>query len=98
MATDWSKAPKDPEDVTDFTVDWSAQLKAGATISGATFAVASGDVVIEEEDNDNTTATVRLSAGTVALSPSIVNCHVVMSDGQERDLDGAVHIKERVTK
>jgi hypothetical protein len=39
---------------------------------------------------------VRLSGGTVAASPSVLNNHIVMSTGEELDVDIPLVIKERV--
>lgn len=97
MAISWAKAPKDPEDVADYTINWAAELGV-LTISSSVYSVVDGDVVIDDQDNDNTTATVRLSAGTVAQSPAILNNHIVLSDGQERDVNAQLPIKERIVK
>lgn len=97
MATSWKGAPKDPEDIIDYTVDWAADLGA-RTITDSVFTVASGDVVIVDSAWTDTTASVRLSGGTVAASPSQVNNHITLSTGEELDVTNALVIKERTTK
>lgn len=98
MATSWKDAPKDPEDVRDYAYDWSADMPAEVTIATSVWTVVSGDVTIVQDSHNNTVSTVRLGGGTVPGSPSVLNCHVVLSDGQELDVDNSLKIAERITK
>ncbi len=102
MATSWKDAPKDPQDVKDYGIDWSADLAAleggpNLTISESVWTVTAGDVVIEQQDHTDTLSVVRLSGGTVG-TPQTLNCHVTLSDGQELDADQPLTIKERINK
>ncbi len=98
MADNWKKAPKDPQDVRDYGVNWAADLPTGATITASAWTIVSGDVSIVEDDIPvpATGVVVRLGGGTVALSPSVLNNHITLSTGEELDLDIALPIKERV--
>lgn len=97
MALSWSKAPKDPGDVSDYTINWAADI-GDLTITSSEWSITTGDVVKVEDDNTDTTATIRVSGGTVATSPNTLHNHVILSDGQERDIDALLYIKERLIK
>lgn len=93
MATDWSGAPKDPQDVRDYGIDWSADIGA-ATIVASTWSIVSGTITIVLDDFETTATTVRLAGGTAGESVQLRN-HVILSDGQEADQTGTIDIQER---
>jgi hypothetical protein len=96
MATDWANAPKDPQAVRDYGIDWSADIGAN-TILASTWVIALGDVsgvVIVQDDHTTTTTTVRLSGGVVGSSVTITN-HVTLSNGEEDDQTGTIKIRDR---
>lgn len=97
MALSWKGAPKDPEDVRDYGVDWTAPLE-DRTIDSSTWLVKEGDVIVDDAIFDDHKTTVRFSGGTVASSPATITNHIVLDDGQELDLDCVLIIKERIIK
>lgn len=56
--------PRDPDEVLDYVVDWSARL-VDDTISTFEFEVEAGTSVIDSSSNTTTTTTVWLSGGAV---------------------------------
>jgi hypothetical protein len=55
--------PKAPNEVLDYTIDWSDFLAEGEAISASTFTAASG-ITKDSQSNSNNAATVWLSGGT----------------------------------
>lgn len=62
----------DAEDVTNFTIDWSAELDTGETISASTWTVDSG-ITQESESETTTTASIFVSGGTAGASYRLYN-------------------------
>lgn len=83
MAFDTWKAPKDPDAVRDFGINWAKDIGT-ATISSSEWTVVSGAAVVDSDIFDDTTTTARISGG-VDGSTCIFNNHIVLSDGQEDD-------------
>lgn len=83
---------KDPTSKVDYTWDWSSWLTGAETISDATFTAAG--VTASVGTHDTTTATTRVSGGTVG-TPGTVTCHIVTSTGQEEDWTFSFTIKEK---
>lgn len=63
--------PKDPQEVLSYTIDWSTWLAGGETISTSSWAA--DDLTVDSDTNDNTTTTVVVSAGTVAVAARVTN-------------------------
>ncbi len=76
--------PKDPDDVDDFTLDWTARLGTGETVSTFTATVLSGGVSISASSNTTTTTTARITGGTDG-TPATVRYRVVTSLGRQLD-------------
>lgn len=98
MATDWSQAPKDPQAIRDYAIDWTADLGT-ATIVGSTWAITMGGdgdapLIVVEDDFTDTLTRVRLSGGNVNTTVALTN-HIVMSDGEEDEQSGKIKIKDR---
>jgi hypothetical protein len=70
MSLSWPS--KDPGEVLDYQIDWSALLD-GDTIDASSFAVLSGSVVVDSDSIDNVTTTVWLSGGTLNETCTIEN-------------------------
>ncbi len=76
-------APKDPDEIRDYGVNWSPDLGT-KTIAGSTWSVVEGTVVIDVISNTTTTTTVRLSGGTLGETCSLLN-RVTLSNGERLD-------------
>lgn len=83
---------KDPNEVLDYQVDWTDRLETGETITTSTFTVASGDVVIDDEDLATPITTVWLSAGTEGTACVILN-RVVTNAGRTYDQSVKLRIR-----
>ena len=91
-------APKDPDEVLDYMVDWQDDddpcLEAGETISTSTFTIVTGTVVIDSQSNTDTTATVWLSGGAVGERCDVLN-RVTTSEGRTYDHTAKLRIRSR---
>jgi hypothetical protein len=84
--------PKDPDEVLDYTIDWSERLDSD-TISTSTFTFTTQAGLVKDSDSKTTTTTtVWLSAGTLGEQGEILN-RVVTSGG--RTMDQTVKLKLR---
>ena len=73
---------KDPDEVLDYQIDWTARL-AGDTISTSDWDVEAG-ITMNSESNTTTTATIWISGGTSGEDYTFTN-HIVTADGREED-------------
>ena len=62
---------KDPDDVLDYSIDWTARL-AGDTISSSIWIVPAG-ITKDSDSNTDSISTIWLSAGTVGQRYNITN-------------------------
>lgn len=92
MAKTWD-AVKDPDEIRDFGIDWSADLGA-LTISTSVWTVIEGTVVINSNIHDATSTTIRLSGGTLGETCLLTN-HVSLSDGQQLEQSGKLKIRAK---
>lgn len=87
---------KDPNEVLDYVVDWqdanSPVLVGGETITASLFEVTTGTVVIDSDTNDDTTATVWLSGGTIGEVCEVLN-RIVTSAGRVYDKTTRLRIR-----
>lgn len=75
--------PKDPSEVLDFVIDWSARLIAGDRISNSSFSVANGaNVAIVANSYSNTQTTVWLANGVAGRVARVTN-HVYTVAGRQ---------------
>lgn len=88
MALNWPD--KDPNEVLDFTIDWSETLGAD-TISSSSWIVPSG-ITEDSDTNTATTTTIWLSGGTEDERYSLVNRIVTLGG---RTFDQTVRIRVR---
>ena len=65
--------PKDPDSKLNYTMDWVDWLATGETISTSTWVVPAGITQEGTSTNDNTTATIVVSGGTVGVQYPLVN-------------------------
>lgn len=87
MALKWPD--KDPDEVLDYLVDWSARLSVGDAIASSTWIVPAGIVKDSDSFNDTTT-TIWLSGGTVGTTYDITNR--ITTDGA-RVMDQTMRLK-----
>ncbi len=85
--------PKDPDDIADYQVDWSARLEVGETIETSTFAVVLGSVTIDSQDFSGALTTVWLSGGEAGESCQIRN-RITTSGGRQWDATARLRIRE----
>jgi hypothetical protein len=76
------ETPKDPDEVLDYQIDWSAPL-AGDVITTSTWTVPTG-LVGGIEQNTNTTTTIWLSGGTLDQDYQVHN-RITTAAGRTRD-------------
>lgn len=76
---------KDPDKIADYSVDWSAHLDSGDTITTAVFTlVVAAGLVIDSQSGAGTKATVWLSGGTAGAVATILN-RVTTAAGRRYD-------------
>jgi hypothetical protein len=91
MALKWD--PKDPNEVLDYEIDWSARLKSGDTISAASWITPAG-ITVDSNSFTDTTVTVWLSGGTLNDVYTITS-RVVTSGGRTMDQSVQLKIKDK---
>jgi len=92
MSISWTPV-KDPDEVKDYSLDWSALLVADA-ISTSTWTLSSGvGLTIGVTSHTGTLSTVWLSGGTAGVNYELLN-RVVTTGG--RTYDQTVKLKVRV--
>ncbi|ATB03608.1 hypothetical protein CN100_01095 [Sinorhizobium meliloti] len=92
MALTWP-AIKDPNEVKDYSLDWSALLGASDTITSSTWSIDEGEgLMIDSDSHNGTETTIWLSAGSDGTNCSLVN-RVVTAGG--RTYDQTVRLKVR---
>lgn len=84
---------KDPDEVLDYTVDWSNWLATGETISTSTFTPDAG-ITKDSETNGNTAGTVWLSGGTAGESYSVTN-RITTTDSRTAERSFVIDVAER---
>lgn len=83
---------KDPDEVLDYLVDWTARLDLAENISTSAFTVVSGDVVIQTMSFTTKKSTVWLTGGTSGIS-CVLRCLITTTAG--RTYDEAVRLRVR---
>jgi hypothetical protein len=63
---------KDPDEVLDYTVNWSQRLQANETISSSDWIVDSG-ITEDKRSMSSTSATIWLSGGSTGTSYTLIN-------------------------
>jgi hypothetical protein len=94
---------KDPDEVTDFSVDWNRSaasaadgtgyLAAGETVTVSTWSVPTG-LSKGTDSKTTTTTTVWLSGGTLGEDYDVVN-HITTSQGRQADKTVRVKIRNQ---
>lgn len=84
--------PKDPDEVLDYKVDWTARL-AGDTITSSVWEVPTG-IIKNSDTNDSTSTTIWLSGGTLNATYALTN-RVVTAGGRTFDQTISISCRER---
>lgn len=83
---------KDPDEVLDYTIDWSARLDTGETITASTWVVPPG--ITKDSDTFASTATVIwLSGGTAGSTYALTN-RITTSDSRTMDMSVQLPVSE----
>jgi hypothetical protein len=90
MALSWPF--KDPDEVLDYEVDWTARLD-GDTISTSTWIVPSG-IVENSASHTSTTTTIWLAGGTLAATYEFLN-RITTAGGRTMDQTVKLKIKTK---
>lgn len=93
MPQNWNAAPKDPDAIRDYGMDWSADI-GDATIASSQWYIDEGTVTNVQASYTDTTTTIRVSGGTDGEIAKLRN-HVVLSNGEEDEFTGLLTIAER---
>jgi hypothetical protein len=87
--------PHDPNEVKDWSLDWSLVLETGETISTSTWSVALGaGLTIDSQSNTTTTTTVWLSGGTAGFTYELLN-RIVTNSSPARTYDQTMRLRCR---
>lgn len=84
---------KDPDAVLDYTVDWSAWLTTGDTITASSWTVEAG-LTKDTDANTDSAATVWLSGGTAGSDYQCTN-EIETADGRTDDRTITILVRER---
>lgn len=87
---------KDPGESITYTMDWTAALNDGATISTSTWTVPAGITKVTDGivTPGSVKTSVQLSGGTAGQVFGVTNT-IVTSDGETRERTGFVQVLER---
>lgn len=85
--------PKDPDEVLDYVIDWTARLGAD-TIVTSMWAIEDGTSVIDSNTFNGTSATVWLSGGAIGEKVLARN-RVVTTGGRTMDQTISIKIKAK---
>ena len=77
--------PKDPSDTRKVTIDWSAYLRTGATISAASTPTVPTGITCAATSFDSTSTTHTLTGGTAGEDYEI-EARISTSDGEQLDV------------
>lgn len=86
-------ARKDPDATLDYVWDWTAWLAENETISSVTWIVPDG-IDQDSTSNDDTTATIWLSGGTLGGTYEIT-CRITTNQGRIDDRSKRIIVKSR---
>lgn len=75
---------KDPNDILDYSIDWSQWLASGDFISTSTWTSTSSAIVLATNTNGTATTTIWASGGTAGEVYDIANI-IVTNDGRQEE-------------
>lgn len=88
---------KDPDEVLDYGINWLPELDAGVTIDSSQWAVSVGTLVIDSDEFDGNSTTVRLSGGTANLYYTLINT-VHTTAGETHEQVVILPVREKSTE
>lgn len=92
MTLSWNY--KDPNEVLDYDIDWSARLDTGDAIATSTWTVTAGALVIGSNSFSSKATKVWLSAGTADLTYYLTN-RITTTGGRTMDQTVKLRVKQR---
>lgn len=94
MASTWP--PKDPDEVLDYEMDWSARLAEDDAISISTWTIVGGgsEVVIDSDSKTLMTTTVWLSGGMRNRSYKLMN-HIETTGGRTHEQTATLLVRAK---
>ena len=91
MALKWDA--KDPDEVLDYLLDWSARIPNGDAIATSTWTVPSG-ITKDSDSHTETTTTIWLSGGTLDETYALTN-RITTTGGRTMDQTVSIKIKAK---
>lgn len=91
MAKRWTQ---DPDAVLDYTLDWTALLVAGDSVTATDFTTSPPDLSVLSQNNDGPLATVWLWQGNTGVTYN-VTCHITTAGGRQDDRTFKLFLKEK---
>jgi hypothetical protein len=85
---------KDPDDIDDFTLDWTNILASGESISTLAVSVISGGVTISSSSISTVYTTARVSGGT-AGTDAVIRYRITTSATRQLDESLTIHVETR---
>lgn len=89
---------KDPEEVLDYTLDWSEYLPAGDTVASATWTVPDGiteSTAPGHQHNVNGARTTIWLAGGSEPKDYLITCRIVSAQGRQADRTFEIAVRSR---
>ncbi len=86
--------PKDPDEVLDYQVDWSARLDTGEVITTSVFSIVAGTVTIDSQSFNGALSTVWLSGGTEGET-NVLSCEIETDEGRTYNESVRLRIRTR---
>lgn len=85
---------KDPNDVIDFGIDWTARLSGGDSINTSSWSVSPTGLTIDSNSKTSTTTTVWVSSGTAGVTYQLTN-RIITTQARQMDLSLSIKVQER---
>lgn len=89
-----SSYTKDPDATLDYSVDWSAQLDDGDTITASSWPEVDDGITVDSHEHTDTAAVVWVSGGTAGTTYALTN-RITTAGGRIDDRTIRLKIKER---
>lgn len=93
MSLKWAN-PKDPDDILDYSVNWTARLDTGDTIASSTFTLVDGEIELGDTEIDGGKTIVWISGGVDGETATVRN-RIVTVGGRQMDLTIQLKVKTR---